>query len=463
MSDPRRHGDAPVASPLARMERRGAWTAAVVVTVVALGAGTYALGRQGSDARPAAAPQAADGMAGMAGMPGMSSGGDGTVRLTADQIRQFGITFGTVEERTLETAVRTAGVVTIDERRITTVAPRFGGFVERLLVETTGERVSRGQALAEVYSPEVVAAEEELLVARRLGSAMGSSEVSGLTLPTSDLVDAARRRLLLLGVSASEIDAVLRSGRARRTVTVRAPAGGVVLEKRVTQGQAIAAGEPLYTIADLGAVWIDAELREADAANVREGSAAEVELASSPGVALEGTVTSIYPTLDAATRTIRARIAVANSDGRLRPGMYATVRMTTPTRPALTVPVTAVINTGERSIVFVDMGGGELMPHDVRIGRISGDHAEVLSGVDAGHRVVTSAQYLLESESNLAEVMRAMMGQMGSGGSVAGGAGGAAHDMSGMKGMDGMPGMESTGADTRGLPPAASRTPAPRP
>jgi RND family efflux transporter MFP subunit len=161
---------------------------------------------------------------------------------------------------------------------------------------------------------------------------------------------------------------------------------------------------------------------------VREGSGASLELAAFPGRPFKGRVEYVYPTLQEQSRTLRTRIAVANSDGRLKPGMYATVRITTPTRRALTVPASAVIRTGERSMVFVDMGGGSLMPHEVVTGSTGGEYVEVLSGVEPGQRVVTSAQFLLDSESNLGEVMKAMMGQMGSG------------DMKDMKGMD-MPGM----------------------
>ena len=397
-----------------------------------------------------ATPPASSGMAGMEGMPGMRGGG--AVTLTSDQVRQFGITFGTVEERMLSTNVRATGVVTVDESRITAVAPRFGGYVERLFVRTTGAPVSRGQSLAAIYAPDVLAAEEELLVARRLAGSLGTSDVPGVPTPPMDVVAAARRRLSLLGVSGAEIDAVLRSGRASRTVALRAPTSGIVLEKRVVEGQAVGAGEALFTLADLSSVWVEAELREADVGSVRVGSGADVELAAYTGRAVKGTVAYIYPTLDAATRTVRARIVVANTDGRLRPGMYATVRLTSPSRRALTAPASAVVRTGDRALVFVDLGGGRLRPQDVEVGRAESDVVEVLSGLEPGQRVVTSAQYLLESESNLAEVMRSMIGQ------------GGAQDMGSMPGMDGMPGMDMKGADTRGLPPATApaRPTAPR-
>lgn len=366
---------------------------------------------------------------GMEGMAGMNRSGDATVQLTADQLTQFGITFGTVDMRMMENEVRTVGVVTFDETRIAQVAPKFGGFVERLHVDFTGQPVRRGQPLLEIYSPELVAAQEELLVARRLERTMDESPVPGVPAGSSNLLAAARRRLRLWDISEAQIEEILRTGEVRRTLTLHAPASGVVIEKNVVDGQAIQAGQTLYTIADLSEVWIDAELREADAGNVREGSGATIELAAVPGRPFKGRVEYVYPTLQEVSRTLRARVAVANSEGRLKPGMYATVRITTPTRRALTVPASAVIRTGQRSMVFVDMGGGSLMPHEVETGRTGQEYVEVLSGVEPGQRVVTSAQFLLDSESNLAEVMRAMMGQMGAG------------DMGDMKGMD-MPGMQ---------------------
>lgn len=365
-------------------------------------------------------------MAGMEGMPGMNMSGDGTVQVTADQLRQFGITFGTVDTRMLQSEVRTVGVVTFDETRIAQVAPKFGGFVERLHVDFTGQPVRRGQPLLEIYSPELVAAQEELLIAQQLARTMNESAVPGIPAGTTDLLAAARRRLRLWDIPDAQIEEILQSGQVRRALTLHAPGTGIVVEKNVVRGQSVQPGQMLYTIADLSEVWVEAELREADAGNVREGSGATLELAAYPGGLFKGWVEYVYPTLQEQSRTLRSRIAVANSDGRLKPGMYATVRITTPIRRALTVPASAVLRTGERSMVFVDMGGGSLMPHEVVTGNMGDEYVEVLSGVAPGQRVVTSAQFLLDSESNLADVMKAMMGQMGSGD---------------MQGMD-MPGMQ---------------------
>ena len=446
---------------LRAMPPRARWLIAASVIVVTAGVvWAVAAARDGRDSAGKPASRTVDGMPGMEGMGGMDMGGGGSVRLTPQQIAQFGVSFGGVEERMLESTVRTVGVVSFDETRMAKVAPKFGGYVERLYVDFTGKPVRRGEPLLEIFSPELLAAQEELLLARQLDRTMGESSVPGVPAGSTDLLAAAKRRLRLWDISDAQIEEVLRTGRARRTLTLYAPVSGVVVEKMVVRGQAVDAGVTLYTLADLTRVWIDIELREADATAVQPGAAADIELAALPGVALEGRVEYVYPTVQQETRTLRARVAVPNGAGRLRPGMYATVNLTTPTRRALTVPTSAVVRTGERSLVFVDMG--ELMPHDVETGRVAGDYTEVLAGVEPGQRVVTSAQFLLESESNIGEVMKSMVGQTGS------------MDMGDMKGMP-MPapnkagelkGTDMKGADMKGMPGMSApkaKTPPPAP
>jgi Cu(I)/Ag(I) efflux system membrane fusion protein len=350
----------------------------------------------------------------MKDMPGMAStpmSGAGSVRLTADQIRQFGVTFGTVERRPLAAAVRTVGTVMTDETRLSQIVPKVGGYVERLYVNQTGQRVRLGEPLVTVYSPDVVAAEGELLVAARLGD--------------SSLVDAGKRRLRAWDVGDQQIAHVLQAGKAERTVTFSAPVSGVVLDKKVVRGQAIQPGDILLSVADLSDVWVNAEVREADAASARVGAQATVELTAYPGRTFAGRVSFVYPTVQGDARSVVARVVVPNPDGALKPGMYATVALMAPARTALSVPASAIFNTGDRAVVFVEMGGGLLMARDVVVGRTTGEVTEIRSGVEAGQRVVTSAQYLLDSESNLSDVMKSMIGQGG--------------DMAKMQDMRGMP------------------------
>ena len=394
-----------------RTRRLGLGAIVVVAGATAL---TFWLTSRREPARPRAAAAPAAGTATRAkssDMGGMNMSPGGTVQLTANQIRQFGVTFGTVEQRMLDNTVRTVGTVAVDETGLSDVTPRFGGYVERLYVGATGQPVRKGQPLMDVYSPELVAAEQELLVAAKLQATVGGSSVPGVPPASSDLVAAAKQRFALWDISDAQVDSILESGRVRRTLTLYAPASGVVREKDVVQGQAITAGTMVYRIANLRDVWVDVALREQDAASVRHGARAVIALASAPGRPIDGRVAYIYPVLDSTARTVRARVEVPNPAGLLKPGMYATVRLSTPSRRALAVPSSAVLNTGERTLVFVDMGHGQLMPMDVVTGRTSGTYTEVVSGLEAGQRVVTSAQYLLDSESNLAEVIKSMIGQ----------------------------------------------------
>lgn len=372
----------------------------------------------------------------MAGMDGMEMGDEGTIRLTADQIRDFGVTFGTTEVRRLEKEIRAVGLVDFDETRMAYVAPKFGGYVERLYVDFTGQPVSRGQPLLEIYSPELVSAQEELLLARGLEEKIGESRVEGVAAGSADLLESAKRRLRYWDISEAQIERVLRTGQVQKTLTLHAPVSGIVMEKNVFEGQAVAPGDNLYMIADLSEVWVEAELFEADAGIISKGMPATIDVAAFPGRTLSGTVEYVYPTLQEETRSMKARIALPNPGGRLKPGMYATVILEKTLGDVLTVPRSAVLRTGDEAIAFVDMGGGRLMPHEITLGLVGEEYIEVVEGVEPGMRVVTSAQFLLDSESNLAEVMRAMMAQMN------------LSDVQDMEGMEGMETPAGAGRDT---------------
>lgn len=240
----------------------------------------------------------------------------------------------------------------------------------------------------------------------------------------------------------------------RKTLTLHAPVSGIVMEKNVFEGQAVRPGENLYRIADLSEVWIEAEIFEADLALVHEGMAATVTFAGLPGLTYAGRVEYVYPTLEEASRAMRARVAIPNPGGRIKPGMYATVTLERAFGEVLTIPRSAVLRVGDKAVAFVDMGQGRLMPHELTLGLEGDEHVEVLAGVEPGHRVVTSAQYLIDSESNLAEVMRAMMAQMNVSDmrEIPG-----MEDMEDMEGMEGMEGMDMDTTRTRA--PGAPRRP----
>jgi membrane fusion protein, copper/silver efflux system len=390
------------------------WGLAVALAAVIIGCALWViLARRAASHRASTRTAISHGGTRMKDMAGMAdssrTAGSNPVHFTAEQIRQFGVTFGTADERTLSTDVRAAGTVMFDETGLAQVTPKFSGYIDRLYVNATGQPVRRGQPVAAIYSPDLIAAQEELLLAARLDTTVGRSTVPGVPSNASDLLGAAKRRLRLWDISEAQIDDVLTTGTVQRTLTLYAPVSGVVTDKKVVQGQSIQAGEPLVTVADLSDVWVDAELREVDAGLVRVGDRVQLDFTAYPGVPFAGRVSYVYPTVAMESRTLRARVVIPNRDGRLRPGMYATVYLAAPSRRALTVPTSAVVRTGERTLVFVDLGNGQFRPQAVETGRVAGDFTEILTGVAAGQRVVTSAQFLLDSESNLGEVMKSMI------------------------------------------------------
>ena len=416
------------------------WFAAAVAAIVLVLATIIQRRSRESSAPSRNAPALSRDAGKMGTMPGMNSTVPGSVVLTPDQLRYFGVTFGTVAFRPLSNSVRTVGTVVVNETRLAKVTPKFSGYVERLYVNFVGQSVRRGQPLAAIFSPDLLAAEQELLVSARLSRTIGASPVPGVPGNTGDMLAAAKERLRLWDVPEAQINAVLSTGRPMRTVTLAAPASGFVIDKKVVQGQSIRAGEELYTIADLSDVWVEAQLREEDAGRIAIGATAGLDFTSYPGRPFTGRVTYINPMLGEQARTVQARITVPNSDGSLKPGMYATVTLNSSTQSALTVSRSAVVQTGERAIVFVDGGNGKLAPQTVRLGRTGGDYIEILGGVTAGQRVVTSAQFLIDSESNLGEVMRSMIGLGGQGAA-----------MSNMTPTTATP-PDEKGADMRGMP-----------
>lgn len=393
--------------------------AALVAMLVAIW--WMAFRRTSTDAKEKASSTAPGAMA------GMSSGKAGEISISSDERLRYGITTGVVALRTLVSETRSAGIVAVDETRVAQFAPKVSGVVERLFVNFTGQPVRRGQPLLQIYSPELVAAQQELLLAGSLQRDLGRTQIPGVPSGSTSLVEAAKQRLRLADISAGEIAAIQRSGQIRRTLTLYSPASGVVTDKKVVNGQSVSAGEMLYSIADLSQVWIDVQLRESEAAGIHNGSIAYLSFAAISGPELTGRVTYVYPTLDSVARAVRARIVLPNTTGTLKPGMYATVRVTTPMKSALSVPSSAVLRTGERELVFIVLANGNLAPREIRTGVTAGGYTEILSGVSNGQSIVTSAQFLVDSESNLGEIMKGMIGQ---------GSSGKASDMAGMDMQD---------------------------
>lgn len=321
------------------------------------------------------------------------------VMLDTEAGRRIGISYATAERRVLTRYVQTVGSVVYDETRLATVNPKIEGWVEKLHVDFTGAPVRAGQELMDVYSPALVSAQEELILAARLvRDATGERAAAS----AQELLASARRRLAYWDIPGEEIRRIEERGEPSRTMTLRAPASGMVVEKSVVEGDRIAPGMVLFRIADLSRVWIEAEVFEKDLSAVALRQGALVFFEAYPGETFRGSVTYVYPTVSVQARTARVRIELPNPGGRIKPGMYARVTIDVPpTGPVLVVPRGAVIETGLRTIVFVVEPGGALVPRDVRLGRVSGQLAEVLSGLVEGDRVAASAAFLVDAESNL--------------------------------------------------------------
>lgn len=324
------------------------------------------------------------------------------VRLSAEQARAIGVTFAVVERGRLARMVRTVGQVVPAEPGLADITTKIDGFVDELYVDATGVTVRRGQPLLTLYSPTLVAAQEELLAAKRLAAAVDSTDREAWR-NAQALVEASRRRLTYWDISLDQIERLERTGEVTRTLALKAPFDGVVLEKMVVAGQSVMAGMKLYRIADLRTVWIEGAVFEQDIAFVRVGAPVRAELAAYPGRPVDGRVTFVWPTVDEQSRSARVRVAFPNPGGLLKPGMYATLFLQAVVgAEVLHVPAEAVVQTGERNLVFVVGPDGALMPREVVLGPRAEGRFQVLSGLAGGERIVASANFLVDAESRLA-------------------------------------------------------------
>ena len=323
---------------------------------------------------------------------------EGGVRVSAERVQAMGVKTEAVERRPLARVLRAAGRVEIDERRMFAVAPKFEGWVDKLHVNVTGQVVSRGQPLFEAYSPELVSAQREYALAAR-GAQSGSPDSQAAM---RQLADASLSRLRNWDISDEQLKALAAGGEARRSLTFRSPVSGVITEKKALQGMRFSPGETLYQVTDVAAVWVVADLPEQDIALVKAGAKAKIHIDAYPERNLEGTVTYIYPTMKAETRTIPVRLELANPGGLLKPAMYVQVELAVGgATPVTTVPASAVIDSGVRKVVVVASGDGRFESREVRTGARSDDYIEILSGVTEGERVVMAGNFLIDSESNL--------------------------------------------------------------
>jgi Cu(I)/Ag(I) efflux system membrane fusion protein len=335
----------------------------------------------------------------------------GVVEIDPTVIQNIGVRSVRVERRDMVRHIRTVGRVAWDERRVSHVHTKVQGWIERLHVQFEGQRVERGQPLLEIYSPELVSAQEELLIASRYREATAASPIAEVSRGGSAMFDATRRRLALWDIPDAVIEQLLESGEIRKTLSLYAPTRGIVTSLGVREGMEVGPAQNLYMIGDLERVWIQADIYESDLPWVAVGQRGTVDLSYLPGRHFEGPVTFIDPFLDPKTRTARVRIELDNPDELLKPDMFANVTLATETRPdVIAVPDEAILRTGRRNIAIVAIGAGRFEPRPVVLGLDAGDGwVEIRHGLSEGDEVVVSGQFLIDSESRLQEAVQKLL------------------------------------------------------
>jgi Cu(I)/Ag(I) efflux system membrane fusion protein len=323
------------------------------------------------------------------------------IRISTDKVQKLGVKTEAAQLRVLDRIVRAAGRVEPDERRIYAISPKFEGYVERLYVNVTGQPVGKGQPLFEVYSPELVSAQREYAIAAQgvesLKEAGGTAQSGMRQLAESSLL-----RLKNWDISEAQIRTLAQSGEAKRTLTFRSPVSGIVTEKKALQGMRFMPGEALYQIADLSSVWVVADVFEQDIGLIRTGAKANVRINAYPDKRFEGKISYVYPTLNAASRTVPVRVELANPGLLLKPAMFAQVELPVSAKGSVvSVPNSSVIDSGTRQIVLIQQGAGRFEPREVKLGARSDNFVEVIDGVKDGESVVVAANFLIDAESNL--------------------------------------------------------------
>ena len=334
-----------------------------------------------------------------------------TIRIDPVTIQNMGIRTAAVVRKPVTKTIRTFGNITYDETSMVSINTKFDGWIEKLHVNFEGEQVKRGQPLFDIYSPELVTAQEEYLLALDQHRSLKDSPFARVRDSAKRLLAASHKRLRYWDMSAGQIKRLETTGRVRKAITIFSPASGVVIKNNAMAGQFVKAGASQYEIADLSKVWVDVEIYEYELPYVTKGMPARMELAYIPGKRFQGEVLYIYPYLSKKTRTARLRLAFANPDLRLKPDMYANIRLEAELPgPNLVIPQEAVIDTGVRQVVFVSRDKGKFEPREVKIGvEVNGHQYQVLKGLSEGEEIVISAQFMLDSESRLREAVAKML------------------------------------------------------
>ncbi|MGE0823487.1 MAG: efflux RND transporter periplasmic adaptor subunit [Candidatus Binatia bacterium] len=335
---------------------------------------------------------------------------DNMMVVSPERLQSIGVRFDLATQRPLEREIRTVGRVEVDETRLAHVNIKIEGWIDELFVNYTGEHVKKNQLLFTVYSPELVATQQEYLLALKSRRTLGSSQFQEVAVGAQALLDAARQRLRLWDIPDHQIEDLERTGKVLKALHNHSPISGTIINKVALVGMHVNPGDELYTIADLSHIWIIADIYEYELPLVKVGQPATVTLSYDPGTVLQGKVSFIYPTLDAQTRTAKVRFELDNPGEQLKPGMYANVELKIPLGTRLVIPKEAVLESGERQVIFIHHGGGTLEWRTVKLGIRAGDWVEVLDGLKEGDHVVTSANFLIDSESRLKAAVGGMQG-----------------------------------------------------
>ncbi len=335
----------------------------------------------------------------------------GTVQITAEKQQLIGVKYGQAERSSGTRTIRAVGKVAIDETRIEHIHTKVEGWIDQVFVDFTGALVKKGQPVLTLYSPEMLASQRELLLAAKARNVMRGSTLTSAFDHTESLLQAARRRLELWDLNEAQINQVLQTGQPIKNITVYSPITGYVTERKAFPQLKVMPDTDLYTIVDLSRVWIMADVFEYEADNIHMGETARVSLASLPGRSFSARVSYIQPQVDPMTRTLKVRLEMGNPGLLLKPEMYADVEFHVSLPAMLTVPAEAVLDAGERKTVFLDRGNGYLEPRRVEVGERVGDRVQILSGLSGGERVVTSGNFLIDSESQLKAAAEGMTGE----------------------------------------------------
>jgi Cu(I)/Ag(I) efflux system membrane fusion protein/cobalt-zinc-cadmium efflux system membrane fusion protein len=323
------------------------------------------------------------------------------VTLTPQRMQSIGVKTGEVEFRQVHDEIRTTGTVEVDESRLSEVQVRFAGWIQKVYVDSTFKQVRKGEPLLTIYSPELVATENEYLLAKQNRGLLARSTVPGVAAGADTLLASAAERLKQWGIPEREVQELEETGKVKRELEIDSPATGFITERAALPNMYVQPGAKLYSVADLSTVWIYAQVFQNDLSRVRGGNPAQITVDSYPGQTFPGQVSFIWPQLDETTRTARVRLAIPNPDLKLSLGMFVNIRFDLPMGRQLVIPASGVFQTGTRQIAFVDRGAGHFEPREIEAGERAGDDVVVSKGLKAGERIVTSANFLIDSESQL--------------------------------------------------------------